>query len=174
MGELKHIIKLNDEQLETLMTAGSITVGETTIELDLCGLYLTADEDKYVLYSSTGTVTVATPSVGTDAVNLDYFNANLPMEKKLYRHEITIVVNDDTLMTTIIDSNSAAKQFSDLEAGKYYHGYLERNGDKGTQVLSCKFTNEGIIDTSVVNWYDGTGYVGVNVITSFNDTVTEL
>ena len=75
MGELKHIIKLNDEQLETLMTAGSVTVDEVTVELDLYGLYLTADEDRYVLYSPAGTVTVATPSAGTDAVNLDYINA---------------------------------------------------------------------------------------------------
>lgn len=182
MGELQHIIKLNDDQLETLMTAGSITVGETTIELDLYGLYLTADEDKYVLYSSTGTVTTATPSAGTDAVNLDYFNANLPVAKTYYRHRVIVVYGDyieqfnslDTIGTIkfeVYNSSASALTYADLIGGTHA-GYADHRSS-GYGTCSAEFGEDsfcvrGYLNNGAVEFY------GTSQNCEISDTVTEL
>lgn len=122
MSRLNNIVYLSAKQLETLMTDKTITVGDTTINFDDNDLYMTPDEDKYVLYSSTGTVTTATPSAGTDAVNLDYFNANTPNEKTYYRHNIHMfmVVDDYITGTFAVDfafystSASAAADLAEI------------------------------------------------------------
>lgn len=180
MGELKHIIKLNDEQLETLMTTGSVTVGEITVTLDLYGLYLTADEDKYVLYSSTGTVTTATPSAGTDAVNLDYFNANKPTEKKRYKHSMFVTFTKDNSVPSIewevIDSSLLPKTANDFMSSNFdYSGDIIEENEMGPTIKRVRFRFEEVTsDNGVVAYCDNEGYVGIYSCHIFIDNVTEI
>lgn len=101
MSDLRNVVFLSAQQLETLMEDGTITVGDITINFDNTDIYMTSDDDKYVLYSSTGTVTTATPSAGTDAVNLDYFEANLPVVPTYYNHKISVSFYDEDLGETV-------------------------------------------------------------------------
>ena len=161
-GTVKNVIYLSNEDYETLVTTGTVTIGDTTLTYDEDNLYITPEKE--------ATTTEAGLMSASDKVKLN----GLKSGTQLYKHTLT---NSQSLQITIISFDSTPLTGWPSPSNKFEYLYA-RLGDYKKIIAFYVDDSEYVEKAYYVNDFDlgnANNMYGTFTLGTFvGDTVTPL